>query len=225
MRQKAIPARELYEILLRHYGPQHWWPAAHPDEMAVGAILTQNTSWKNVEKALSALRAGELTTLQRVACLPRETLASLIRPCGYYNQKSANLVAFARNVRSDFGSLEALFAQGMQASRRWLLAQRGIGPETADSILCYGAGYPALVVDSYTVRLGYRLGWWREQTVGKRYGTFQETLLSQLPARGEQLGEFHALIVTHGKERCSKRTPACSGCPLDPWCLRERRSG
>jgi len=222
------PVRRLYEALAARYGPQGWWPLAsragrqgfdsrgyHPGiyglpgprerfEVAVGAVLTQNTGWLNAEAALRALSAAKLLTPPALlACHPRR-LAGLIRPSGYYNQK-------ARKLRVLAAYLARLAGARVQApTREGLLALWGIGPETADSILLYAWHVPVPVVDAYTRRLFHRLGWTGEQA---GYEELAELCARGLPAEAPVYQELHALVVRHAKEHC-RASPVCQGCPL-----------
>src|SRR5438552_121465 len=151
-RSAGRPILSLYKRLYAHYGPQHWWPAGTAWEMMVGAILTQNTAWTNVEKALAALKRARALSASAIARMPRRRLERLVRPSGYFRQKAHRLQLFARAMVKDPAFIR---------DRARLLAQYGIGPETADSILLYAAHRPFFVVDAYTRRLGHRLGWFQ----------------------------------------------------------------
>jgi endonuclease-3 related protein len=225
---RAAALRRLHEALAARYGPQGWWPLGgsagrpgfdergyHPGlygvpgprgrfEVAAGAVLTQNTAWRNVEAALRALRCeGLLDPAALLACSPRR-LAALIRPSGYYNQKARKLRGLAAYLRA--------LGRGRAGAptREGLLALWGVGPETADSILLYGWHRPMLVADAYTRRLFHRLGW-----AGARAGYEELVALCArgLPAEVPAYQEFHALIVRHAKEHC-RASPDCRGCPL-----------
>ncbi len=205
----------VFHVLLNHFGPRNWWPAETPFEVCVGAILTQNTSWGNVEKAVANLRRAGLLSPAALYALPPERLAELIRPSGYYNVKSARLRDFLRWLHDRFGGdLAAMFAGDWQNLRRELLAVRGIGPETADSIVLYAGHKPTFVVDAYTRRLFSRLGL-LAATAG--YDEMRELFMAHLPEDTALYNEYHALIVQQGKEYCRTR-PRCSGCPLREHC-------
>ncbi len=205
----------VYQRLLKHYGPRHWWPAQTPFEMAVGAILTQNTNWKNVEKAIDNLHAAKVLTPAAMADLARDELENLIRPSGFFRQKSERLQRFCCYLKKNYqGSLEKMLQQPLACVRQELLALKGIGPETADSILLYAGNHLSFVVDAYTGRLFTRLG----QLKGDESYTQIRTLFMQhLPAEVALYNEYHALIVAHSKEHCRKR-PLCSDCPLSDEC-------
>ena len=198
--------RSLYSRLYRHYGPQHWWPAKTAWEMMVGAILTQNTAWSNVEKAIASLKQSRSLSIRAVATMPRRRLEKLIRPSGYFRQKAERLQQFARVLLKD---------PDLFCSRERLLAQRGIGPETADSILLYAAQQPVFVVDAYTRRIGQRMGLFRTDD----YSEIQAYFYRCLPRDTALYNEFHALIVRLAKELCASRNPACSACPVKTGCM------
>lgn len=198
--------------LLAHYGPLGWWPAESPFEVMVGAILTQNTAWRNVELALGNLRGEGLLSVEAIRALPRERLAALIRPAGYYNVKAKRLGNFVEALAGEFGGdLEAFFATPTDELRRRLLSINGIGKETADSILCYAADREVFVVDAYTRRILSRHGLTPAE-IG--YDELQRFCEAHLPRSLEVYNEFHAEIVHVGKDHC-RPTPRCEGCPLE----------
>ncbi len=202
----------IYELLLATYGPRHWWPADTPFEVCVGAILTQNTNWVNVEKAITNLKAAGLLSVEALVLVDPLELGEVIRPAGFFNVKSRRLKSFVAwlMLRAD-GSLDRLFATGWRQLRPELLAISGIGPETADSILLYTGGQPTFVVDAYTRRLLFRLGLLRDEDTG--YEEVRSLFMNALPQEVNLFNEYHALIVQHCKERCRKR-PLCEGCVL-----------
>lgn len=207
--------RDIYERLLRCYGPQGWWPGDGPFEVMVGAILTQATSWKNVEKAIAHLKEAEALTPYGLRLLSNEALALLIRPCLYYNVKARKLKALARRLEEGYGdSLEALFTLDILELRRELLAIYGIGEETADSIILYAAGKPVFVIDAYTRRILGRLGLAGEED---SYRHLQAQFQDNLPADAVLFNEYHALLVRLGKEVCRPR-PLCHPCLLLDLC-------
>lgn len=211
----AQQLQELYEILLKTYGPQHWWPGDTPFEVMVGAVLTQNTNWTNVEKAIANLKEAGVLSLKDLSGLEPERLAGLIRPAGYYNLKAGRLGNLLRMVNEQWeGDLDYFFGQSTDTIRRSLIATKGIGPETADSITLYAAGRPVFVVDTYTFRILGRHGL-AEEAMG--YFELQEVFMDSLPHEVELFNEFHALLVRLGKERCKKSKPKCQGCPAEPW--------
>ncbi|MDD5758606.1 MAG: endonuclease III domain-containing protein [Desulfobulbaceae bacterium] len=204
---------EIYDRLLAYFGPQHWWPGETPFEIMVGAVLTQNTTWTNVEKAINNLKESGLLRFEVMASLPHATLAELIRPCGYFNLKASRLQNLLAMIQTRYeGDLE-LFAQAeLPPLRQALLEVKGIGPETADSILLYAANKPTFVIDAYTHRLLSRHGLVPEE--GADYHEMQELFMSALPNSSALFNEYHALIVCTGKEFCKKSTPKCQDCPL-----------
>lgn len=205
----------IYRRLLGCYGPRHWWPADSPFEMAVGAILTQNTNWRNVEKAIANLREAKALECAAISALPREQLEQLIRPSGYFRQKAERLQLFSDYLLEQAqGRLEQFLDQPLESVRQELLALKGIGPETADSILLYAGDHASFVVDAYTGRLFGRLG----DLLGKEsYQQVRQFFMDRLPAKVPLYNEYHALIVLHCKQHCCKR-PLCEGCPLADLC-------
>jgi endonuclease III related protein len=203
----------LYERLLAHFGPQHWWPGESPFEVMVGAVLTQNINWQNVNAALANLKAEGLLSFAALEALPVEILAEKIRPAGYYRLKAGRLRNLLAFFRAEYdGDLDAFFSDRLPEVREKLLAVKGIGPETADSILLYAAAKPVFVVDAYTHRILARHGLIFEEA---GYHDIQELFMASLPEEVALFNEYHALLVRLGKERCRKSTPLCEGCPLD----------
>ena len=203
-----------YQILDDHFGNLHWWPGDSPLEVIVGAILTQNTAWKNVETAIAALRRHALLSVTALMDIPERELAGMIRPSGYYNVKARRLKAFFIFLRDEFrGSLEVMFSEDVPMLRQKLLGIKGIGAETADSILLYAGGKPVFVVDAYTRRILSRHG-----IVATRssYGEIQRLFMDRLPADAALFNQYHALIVYTGKNYCRKQ-PRCQECPLYPF--------
>lgn len=210
--QARPPLDEYFNALFTHFGPQHWWPGKTPFEVIVGAILTQNTSWANVEKAISNLRAGKLLSPRAISKVPLRTLQRLIRPSGYFRQKARKLKAFCEFLRTQYrGSLKKMFATPTIFLRSRLLSVFGIGPETADSILLYGGGHAVFVVDTYTKRMLARHGWSSEDA---KYEDIRWTFERQFPGDARTFNEFHALIVNTGKHFCRRSDPHCHACPL-----------
>ncbi len=203
---------DIYRILFDHYGPREWWPAETPFEVVVGAILTQNTAWRNVEKAIANLKQFGPLTPEALSRLPEETLAEAIRPSGYYRQKGKRLRNFLGMLSDRFEfRLDALFDLPTETLREELLALSGIGPETADSVLLYAAGRPVFVIDTYTIRVLSRHELLPEET---SYAEAQQWVTDNLPEDVQLFNEFHALLVNVGKDFCRPR-PKCSGCPLE----------
>jgi endonuclease-3 related protein len=203
---------EIYQLLYDAFGPQHWWPGETPFEIITGAILTQNTSWANVEKAIANLKsAGDLTpdVLHRIDLAQ---LAELIRPAGYFNIKAKRLKNFIDWLFDDYGGeLANLQAVGTDRLREELLAIKGIGRETADSILLYALDRPVFVVDAYTARITLRH---RLIEPGADYEQLRQLFESNLPQDVRLFNEYHALLVMTGKEFCRPKA-RCSGCPLE----------
>lgn len=202
--------KEVFDLLLEHYGPRHWWPADSPFEVCVGAILTQNTNWGNVEKAIVNLKREGVLSAEALWEMDRERLAGLIRPSGFFNVKSVRLKEFLRFLLEGYGSLDAMFSGDWRVLREELIAVRGIGRETADSILLYAGGKPSFVVDAYTVRLFSRLG---IVEVGQGYEEVRSLFMAALPSDSALFNEYHALIVEQCKRHCKKK-PSCDACPL-----------
>ncbi len=207
--------KEIFTRLLDCHGPLNWWPAETPFEVCVGAILTQNTAWTNVERAIAALKAADLLSPQGLRDCETHRLAELIRPAGYYNVKSRRLKDFVEWLFVHHGgSLERMFAGEWRELRTDLLAVRGIGPETGDSILLYAGQKPTFVVDAYTRRLFHRLGLLPEKS---GYDETRGLFMDNLPPDVSLFNEYHALIVEQCKRFCRTR-PRCHGCPLGERC-------
>jgi len=203
--------QEIHTRLFDHFGPQHWWPGETPFEVMLGAVLTQNTSWRNVSMVIEALRQDGLLSFAALEALPPEILAEKIRPSGYYNQKAKRLKGLFAAIREDSGSLEDFFSQDTHTLREKLLAVKGIGPETADSITLYAAGKPVFVVDAYTYRILLRHDLIAEEA---GYEEIQDLFLGKLPTDTQLFNEYHALLVRVAKEYCKKSNPLCDCCPL-----------
>ena len=207
-----------YTALFATLGPQYWWPGRSRFEIIVGAILTQNTSWKNVERAVANLRAAKLLTPAAICAVSSRALAKHVRPSGYFRQKTRTLKIFAAFLFARHsGSLRRLFATPTYILRDQLLALRGIGPETADSILLYAGKHPVFVVDAYARRILERHSLLSAKAAGdsrQSYEHIRSLFESQLPRDHQLLNEFHALIVHTGKLHCRKSNPRCSSCPL-----------
>ncbi len=208
--------REVYTVLLAHFGPQHWWPGETPFEVIVGAILTQNTAWTNVEKAMENLKREGLLDPERLHRAREDRLAALIRPSGYFNLKAKKLKAFVRFIYEQHrGQLSHLFKTDTGLLREELLAVYGIGPETADSIILYAGNKPIFVVDAYTRRIAGRLGLAGEDAT---YDELQQLFMAHLPHEAPLFNEYHALLVALGKYFCLKTTPRCASCSLRDLC-------
>lgn len=201
----------IYKALFARYGDLQWWPAKTPYEMMVGAILTQNTAWTNVEKAIRQF-AGDLTP-ERVYHLPSEELQDLIRPAGFRRQKSEYLKALTAWFLAYDCDVKRIQNLPLSAVRGELTGLRGVGNETADAILLYAFGFPTFVVDAYTMRLFGRY----PLDAGKSYAQVKEFIESRLSPDALMYNRFHALIVQNGKEHCKKQA-RCEGCPLETTC-------
>ncbi len=202
---------KVYQALYNEFGPQHWWPGDTPFEVMVGAILTQNTSWGNAEKAINNLKARDLLEPLKIKRMRRKKLSRLIRPCGYFNIKAERLKEFVDFFLFEFkGSVEKIKSRRKDVLRRRLLEIKGIGEETADSILLYAVDKPIFVVDAYTRRIFSRHNLFDKDS---SYEEVQAFFMAHLPSRLALFKEFHALIVRLGKEFC-RRVPECKRCPL-----------
>jgi endonuclease-3 related protein len=203
---------EIYRRLYRVFGPQHWWPGETPFEIAVGAILTQNTNWGNVEKAIENLKRDKALNVESINNMKTEKLASLIKPAGYFNVKAKRLKAFISFLRNEYhGSLKSMKKDEMQTLRVRLLQVHGVGPETADSILLYALEKPVFVIDAYTKRI---LSRHILMEYDKSYEEFQKIFHSSLKKDVKLFNEYHALFVRLGKTYCRKK-PICKGCPIE----------
>ncbi len=228
--------RRAYELMRAQFGHQHWWPGETPFEVCVGAILTQNTAWSNVERAIANLKKARVLEPGEMFALPEAKLAELIRPAGYFNVKARRLRSFLRVLVGEFGGdLEKLFAGETSIIRERLLAIHGVGPETADSMLLYAGGHRSFVIDAYTKRIFQRHGW---QKSGKRKaesGTNNEGSYDELKslcesalnqktgaARLDYWRDYHAQLVMVGKHFCRTRSPRCDECPLKPLLPRRK---
>jgi endonuclease-3 related protein len=213
---KPASVQQVFDRLLAHFGPLHWWPADTPFEVVIGAILTQNTAWTNVEKAIAALRAQNCLTLTAVHAAPRERLEEWIRPAGFFRQKAERLQLFTDHLLARHGGdLQQMLSGPLAAVRAELLTRKGIGPETADSILLYAGGRPSFVVDAYTRRLFGRLQLFAADAP---YEDIRAFFMDRLPADSDLFNEYHALIVEHCKTRCRKQRPRCPECCLRDIC-------
>jgi len=230
--------KQIYNLLLEHFGHQGWWPVTAiggckgdlPDkpmyglktknekqrfEIILGAILTQNTAWTNVEKALVALNWEGLIDIRKIRAASKEKLAELIKPSGYYNQKAIKLKAMAKYLHDNYkGNLRAFFNQSTDKLRDELLVIKGIGPETADSILLYAGDKPSFVIDAYTRRIFSRVGLCYDTD---SYDDVKKMFEDELEKNAEVYNEYHALIVELGKNIC-KTKPICNKCPISELC-------
>jgi endonuclease-3 related protein len=203
--------RVAYRRLRRANGALGWWPGDTALEIAVGAILTQNTAWANVERAIAALREAGILTVTGLRTVSPPRLERLIRPSGYFRQKARKLKCFIRFLDEQHaGSLARMAATPTAVLRRQLLGVWGIGPETADSILLYACGHPVFVVDAYTLRIAARHGWVES---GASYARLQEAFVGSLPCDTDLYNDYHAQLVWVGKRYCRVK-PLCGDCPL-----------
>ncbi len=209
---------KLLDLLLQAYGRQTWWPADTPFEVMVGAILTQNTAWSNVEKAIANLRKNNLLNAHGLVAIPHPDLAGLIRPSGYFNIKAKRLQSFCHWYLQQ-GGYEALCRTDTNILRKALLSVHGIGPETADDMLLYAFQRPVFVIDTYTRRLFARAG-----LAGgdEPYEVLRHQVEQVLQNNVGDLNEFHALIVRHAKEHCRKQ-PLCPNCSVRRYCNHVQR--
>jgi endonuclease-3 related protein len=213
----------VYEALLELYGPQQWWPHADEDgrfEICLGAILTQNTSWRSAERALRNLRASGAWSAEGLASLPQDAVADLVRPSGHFNVKARKVQEFCRVLVEEYGgSVDRLLEGEPEELRTRLLGVWGIGPETADAMTLYAARKPTFVVDAYSYRLLERLDLAPHEAPGqRRYEVFRRFLLNRVGPDVERLNEWHALIVRHGQQVCTRSNPRCDECPLLDGC-------
>ena len=204
---------DMYDRLYDHFGPQNWWPGESPFEVMIGAVLTQNTNWNNVEKAIDNLKQAGMLSFEKMASMPTDLLAEYIRPAGYYNVKAVRLKNLFQMIQDEFeGDISLMLQTDTETLRRKLLSVKGIGPETADSILLYAAERPVFVVDAYTYRVLSRHNLIPEDF---GYDDIQEYFMDNLDPDTKVFNEFHALLVCVGKEFCKKSKPRCNGCPLE----------
>ena len=205
--------RDVYRRLALRYGPQHWWPADSPFEVMAGAVLTQSTSWRNVEKAIDSMKAAGALSPAAIRRLSNDDLARAIYSAGFHNSKARKLKALAAYLGDRFGDdIEAMKQVDTAALRAELLGVHGVGEETADAILLYALRMPSFVIDAYTRRLLSRIGLTPER---ESYGDYQRMFEDSLESDPKTFDEYHALIVTHCVTACRK-TPRCGDC-----CLRE----
>ncbi|MBI1320915.1 MAG: endonuclease III domain-containing protein [Candidatus Hydrogenedens sp.] len=205
--------REAYDRMAERFGPTHWWPGDTPFEIAVGAILTQNTAWTNVEKAIANLKRAKLLSPRALAAADTTALEEAIRPSGYFRQKAKRLRIFAEHLLEHYGGrMDRMAKRPLGPLRGELLALHGIGPETADDILLYACHKPVFVVDAYTRRILSRHGIVPD-TIG--YEPLRHVFETHLEPDVQHWQEYHGLIVFTGKDYC-KSHPRCEGCPLQP---------
>lgn len=212
------PVEEVYRRLLAAYGPQRWWPADTPFEVIVGALLMQQTSWRNVAEAIARLKAARLLDTKALADASLQSIRAHVRVAGLYRTKPSKLRSFCRHlVARSGGDLSAYFDRPLPEVRADLLAQDGVGPETADSILLYAGRHAVFVVDTYTVRIGTRLGLFAADD----YSAVQRFFEDRVPRDVDTYREYHALLVEHAKRTCRPR-PRCDACALRSLCAYAR---
>ncbi len=205
----------IYDQLYSHLGPSHWWPGDSTLEICIGAILTQNTNWENVERAILNLKKNNLLTPDTLYNLSLEKLATLIRPAGYYNIKAKRIKNFLNFLNSEVAlNIDKLNKYSLSILREKLLSINGIGPETADSMILYAFEKPIFVVDAYTARIFSRHSMIPEKTT---YEELQEFCHAHLPPKVPLYKEFHALLVRTGKTWCKKKRGLCKQCPLGKY--------
>jgi endonuclease-3 related protein len=209
--------RRVYDLLFAHYGPQHWWPGDSPFEVMVGAVLTQNTAWGNVERAITNLKANEALSPEAIVAAPQSALAEWLRPSGYFNVKAKRLREYCMWYL-DAGGYESLSALSTESLRHAVLAVKGVGPETADDILLYAFDRPVFVIDAYTRRLAARLALASgHESYEDLRALFERGLGGAVQENVAVFNEYHALVVAHAKLHCRKR-PVCDGCPFRRQC-------
>jgi endonuclease III related protein len=214
MRAKKLHFSVLYERLRASFGHQNWWPGETRDEIMIGAILTQQSTWTNVEKAIANLRRHKLLNLKRISGVDKARLQRLIYSTGFYRQKADRLRGFAYYVFSNYGSIDQMFSQRKEELRNELLSINGIGKETADSIMLYAANKNVFVIDAYTKRIMSRIYGFDEDI---DYDKLQSIITSSIKPDVELYKDFHAQFVELGKNYCKPR-PICSGCPVRENC-------
>jgi len=202
---------KIYQILYKRYGSQHWWPGDTPFEVIVGAVLTQNTAWQNVEKAIGNLKRENLLSVKKLANVSLAKLSTLIRPSGYYNVKAKRLKAMLNFLTNEYdGDISNVKKKNIRTLRPQLLSVDGVGEETADSILLYGLSKPIFVVDTYTKRIFPRHGFF---DVNTPYLNVQKFFMKNLPKSVKIYNEYHALLVRLAKDYCRTK-PNCRECPI-----------
>jgi endonuclease III related protein len=207
---------KIYNKLYEYFGNQHWWPGDTAFEISIGAILTQNTSWKNVEKAINNLKQKKLLCVKKMFNMKIDELADLIRPAGYYNIKAKYIKNFIFHIILEYnGNLDKMFNKDTLELRKELLGLTGIGQETADSILLYAANKPIFVVDAYTKRIFEAQGLIEKKDLYKKV---QDLFMNNLEHDVNMFNEYHALIVALCKDICRKSKPKCGECPLNCYC-------
>jgi len=220
--------RRAYPLMRVRFGHLHWWPGDTPFEICIGAILTQNTSWTNVERAIANLKAARVLEPNALFALPEAKLADLLRPAGYFNVKARRVRSFLEVLVEKFGAdLDRLFQGETHTVRQRLLAIKGIGPETADSMLLYAGNHHSFVIDAYTSRIFQRHHWCDTRAGYHELKELCESSLNQKPVtdRLDYWQDYHAQLVMIGKHFCRTRKPLCDRCPLHPLLPGQKRKG
>jgi len=211
--------RKIFDVMYDCYGPQHWWPGDTPFEIMLGAVLTQNTSWSNVEKAINALKINITLSPQAIVNTPHKHLAEWLTPVGYFNLKATRLQSYC-SWYIDAGEFAQLNKLSTAELRKTLLSVKGVGPETADDILLYAFSRAVFVIDAYTRRLFSRLGYINGDEAYETLRSHFEESLNKQADKVELFNEYHALIVHHAKYFCKTR-PICNECCLRKSCAYE----
>lgn len=220
--------RRAYRLMRARFGHLHWWPGDTPFEVCIGAILTQNTSWTNVERAIANLKAARVLEPNALFALPEAKLADLLRPTGYFNVKARRVRSFLKALVEEFGAnMDCLFQGETHVVRQRLLAIKGIGPETADSMLLYAGNHHSFVIDAYTNRIFQRHHWCHARAGYHELKDLCEFSLNQKPVshRLDYWQDYHAQLVMVGKHFCRTREPLCDRCPLHPMLPKKKRNG
>jgi len=206
---------DFYEQLMDHFGPRNWWPAGSPFEVIVGAILTQQANWRNVEKAIANLKAADVLDPDKIVRMTAEELEGLIRPSGFYRQKGRYLKTFCKYLVDVYGGdVDSMFSKDLEELRPELLGLDGIGPETCDSILLYAGEKLTFVVDAYTVRVCQRAGLIDSEKYDDIKSFFEKNTTPDILV----YNEYHALFVELGKRYCRTSNPGCEECPVSGLC-------
>ncbi len=204
-----------YNAMFERLGPSYWWPGETALEICIGAILTQNTNWKNVERAIWNLKTNNLLDAEKLFFLQEKKLAELIRPAGYFRIKTQRIKNFLKFLFDEVSfDVERLKELELDELRKKLLSVKGIGPETADSIILYALDMPSFVVDAYTARIFQRHGLVSDDIT---YEGLRSFFMNNLPVNVELYKEYHALVVRVGKNWCGKKITKCENCPLSSF--------
>lgn len=206
--------KNTYDLMFKRFGDLGWWPAETPEEVIIGAILTQNTSWKNVEKSLEKLRENELLSLRSIMKTDKKILSELIRSSGFFNQKADRLLRLSKAIISTYGNIDNMKILELDEVRDFLKEINGVGQETLDSILLYALCFPVFIVDKYTIRIFERVGI-IDKTMSAE--NLKSSVENDLERNEKLLKNFHAMIIELGKNHC-KKEPLCGACPLNTVC-------